>query len=352
MKRIVISLSLLGLCWAANGQTEPPVLAPNPALPPRAISIAPAPVTQSYGGVSGNYYGGGGTVVTSSSSTVPPIVVRFSGAGDDANSAMEEDLNVMGHLIERSLERGLGDDSPDFKMGIRMLYSEGGRSVRAMYLDGFGALFMIKVGFPVFAPNANEPKEPAPAADSDWDKAKKDLYARDDTRPTETAFASTGAKFDPDQVDELKQVLLQALKNASNIRNLKPNDFVAVSVFGHPATVASTRKSRSNKNQSSGLPQSNDAPSGAANRKNAVEAGRSEQKAVGQARVWDLSRTSSQGTVLTIRVKKSDVDAFAKNNLDFEAFQKKAEQQSYTGSGYGVSSINSWTKSSSGAVLR
>src|SRR6185369_2413066 len=189
MKTIVISSSLLALCWAASGQTEPPVLAPTPALPQRAVSIAPAPVAQSYGGgYSGNSYGGVGTVVTTSSG-VPPVVVRFSGAGDDVNGAMEEDLNVMSRLIERSLERGLGDESPDVKMGIRMLYSDGGRSVRAMYLDGFGALFMIKVGFPVFAPNANEPKEPAPAADTDWDKAKKDLYARDDTRPTETAFA-------------------------------------------------------------------------------------------------------------------------------------------------------------------
>src|SRR5207247_434461 len=101
MKRIVVIISLLALCWAANGQTEPPVLAPTPARPQRAISVAPAPVTQSYGGAySGNYYGGVGTVVTTSSG-VPPVVVRFSGAGDDIYSAMEEDLNVMSRLIER-----------------------------------------------------------------------------------------------------------------------------------------------------------------------------------------------------------------------------------------------------------
>src|SRR5882724_8866568 len=120
MKRIVISLSLVALCWEANGQTQPPVVAPatTPAVPQRPISVAP--VAQSYGGAySGNFYGGGGTVVTTSSG-VPPVVVRFSGAGDDINGAMEEDLNVMSRLIERSLERGLGDDSPEEKMGIPM----------------------------------------------------------------------------------------------------------------------------------------------------------------------------------------------------------------------------------------
>ena len=42
------------------------------------------------------------------------------------------------------------------------------------------------------------------------------------------------------------------------------------------------------------------------------------------------------------------MDAFAKGQMDLEAFQKKAEQHSYTGSGYGVSSINSWSKGSGG----
>jgi hypothetical protein len=41
-------------------------------------------------------------------------------------------------------------------------------------------------------------------------------------------------------------------------------------------------------------------------------------------------RESGRGeTVMTIRVKKSDVDAFAKGNLDLAGFRKKAAIQTY-----------------------
>jgi hypothetical protein len=38
---------------------------------------------------------------------------------------------------------------------------------------------------------------------------------------------------------------------------------------------------------------------------------------------------SSSATVLTIRAKKSDVDIFAKGELDFEQFQQKVEIFTY-----------------------
>ena len=59
----------------------------------------------------------------------------------------------------------------------------------------------------------------------------------------------------------------------------------------------------------------------------------------------DLLRASTQGTVLALRVKKADVDAFATGKLDLEALEKKVGQHSYPGSGYGITSINSWSRS-------
>jgi hypothetical protein len=53
---------------------------------------------------------------------------------------------------------------------------------------------------------------------------------------------------------------------------------------------------------------------------------------------------ASQGTVLTLRVKKSDVDAFEKGKLDFKAFEKAARFNAYPGSGYDVTTVNSWSR--------
>ena len=51
------------------------------------------------------------------------------------------------------------------------------------------------------------------------------------------------------------------------------------------------------------------------------------------------------GTVLTLRVTKADADAFAKGEMEFDAFQKKASMQAYTGNGDGLSSVSSWMQS-------
>jgi hypothetical protein len=52
--------------------------------------------------------------------------------------------------------------------------------------------------------------------------------------------------------------------------------------------------------------------------------------------------SARRGTVLTLRVKKSDVDAFAKGNLSYEEFQQRATVNAYVGSGHGITSLNSW----------
>ena len=49
-----------------------------------------------------------------------------------------------------------------------------------------------------------------------------------------------------------------------------------------------------------------------------------------------------QGTVMTIRVKKTDVDAFAKGAIDLKTFQARATLNVYVGAGYNTSSINTW----------
>jgi hypothetical protein len=52
--------------------------------------------------------------------------------------------------------------------------------------------------------------------------------------------------------------------------------------------------------------------------------------------------SARRGTVLTLRVKKSDVDAFAKGSLSYEEFQQRATVNAYVGSGHGITSLNSW----------
>src|SRR5436853_230141 len=121
MKNIVcISSILLMLVMAAFGQERPVSVAPAGASDPSTPvdRTAPAPVTPPFGAGFGGvslYSGSGIPAVTVSSAGVPPVVVRFAAGHDDGNAAMEEDLNVMSRLIERSLEREVGEDSTEVK---------------------------------------------------------------------------------------------------------------------------------------------------------------------------------------------------------------------------------------------
>src|SRR6266581_2890107 len=115
MKKSTIPI-LLVLCLPASAQVDPPDPLPAPQIGVSVIKGAP----QGLGGGGGAIVAGNNVWISSSSAGgVPPLVLRFSGGHDDANPAMEEDLNIMTRLIENALERGLGDDSPDVKMGIR-----------------------------------------------------------------------------------------------------------------------------------------------------------------------------------------------------------------------------------------
>src|SRR5260221_5613149 len=367
MKRFILIPATLGwLCACAIGQNTPAVVTPaaadGPATPPvpKRPKPAPTPAIPNYygggmGGGGGFNYSVGAVNFGSTPGGIPPLVVRFSGGGDETIGPLEEDLNIMTHVIERSLQNGLGEDVPEVKSGIRLLYSEGGRSVRGMFLEGFGAMFMIKVRFPLFAPSAPEPKETQTTSDSEWDKARQELYSDADGRITEVSQVAGGSQYDSEQVDQLKKVVMQALKNASNIHNLKPDDFVAVTVFGQPSAVSQVKKSRTKSATSTPSPQNQAAPRAetGVSRKVAADLAAVEEKAATLARL-EVIRNSSQGTVLAMRGRKSDVDAFARGKMDFESFEKKVEQHSYPGNGYGGSSINSWSKSrgSSGALAK
>jgi hypothetical protein len=164
-----------------------------------------------------------------------------------------------------------------------------------MYLDGFGVVVFLKVGFPLLGSAAPRQAAPEPA-DTEWNRAKQDLLA--EKRRELTSELVAGQPYDAAQVETLKNQIFTALKDATNIRSIKATDLIAVTAFGPPSTSGGK-----------------------------------------------VGVSESRGTVLTIRVKKSDIDSYASNKLDLDKFKEKAAVAAYSGTGYGLTSINSWAKS-------
>jgi len=330
-------------CSGLHAQTKP-TSAPAAASPVGGENVTVAASTAP-GGLRGIPVGRGGVTATtpttaapgyysSSRDSIPPVIIRFGDDNEKVTANLEEDLSIMTHLISRTLERAASDDKVVSKLGVPMLLTGSGKSVRAMFVEGMGALFMIKVDFPVMGPSTEPTKESEKEGnDSEWSAARRELFGAPD------AWSRTyqaEPKYNAEEVELLKTQLINALKNAANIRGLGSSESVTIAVFGHPAP---TRAKDS-------LPGRRAGANHAAATDQAVNAVGQYPRALNQYSVT-TSADTGRGTVLTLRATKSDITAFASGKLDPDAFKAKVRTASYVGSGYGVTSVNSWATSGS-----
>jgi hypothetical protein len=160
------------------------------------------------------------------------------------------------------------------------------------------------VSFPLLpAANKAEAQKEEKQTNSQWEEARQEVFGD----PAESAnLSGVGAEpYSEERVNRLKSSLLEALKNAANIRDLKSDEGVTLCVLGgtkaFPGRVWSV-------------------------------AGRP------GARTGDIAllsgqpgKTAQRGTILTIRAKKGDIDAFAKDQMSLEEFQKKSRITLYEG---------------------
>jgi hypothetical protein len=227
---------------------------------------------------------------------------------------MEEDLNVMARVLEKAVIAN-GDDGESRKaMGIELLSLAGSSSgVRNLYLEGHGALFLLRVGFPLLAPPRKEDAENATTkepASSAWEEARSDLYGGRRREPM-----PRGEEFDEQKVERLKDSLLDALRNATHIRHLQPTETITVMVAGESARPERGRR---------------------------VVAGfggggRGAGGGIGDFGNADVFKWAEPGrpapargdSTLLVRVKKSDADAFAADKMGQDEFRKKATILAY-----------------------
>ena len=214
----------------------------------------------------------------------------------------------MSHILEKTVsERAGGHGGVAYggtAMGIGVLYAPEANPLRSLYLEGYGALFLMNVGFPLLPPPQAEGQQEKTETSSDWEEAKQEVFGQ----PGGGHVTGTQSEpYDKERVGRLREGLLESLKNASNIRDLKPDDSITLCVFGGPG---------------SGQPKS----------RTYVKRGTGSSDGRYEAGVVGWAGGPARQTMMTIRVKKSDADAFAKGTLTPEEFRKRAQVASYAGS--------------------
>ncbi len=226
--------------------------------------------------------------------------------------AVTEDMNVMARIFEKNLQqahiataRGGLFLSGDYLFGT--LLGRGRDAIQSMYLQGYGALFLMKVDFPLSPPpQVQQEKETKQEEDTDpvWTEMKQEMFEPEESRRRRTE-RSEQKKYDAEKVENLKTTLVKALKHAANIRSLKPDESVVLTITGSgqsagDAMIVTTK---------------------------AIVLNGENTRIVKESVPGGAGFTSR--TVLVIRAKKSDIDSFAKGGLDLDQFRERVQLLTY-----------------------
>jgi hypothetical protein len=261
------------------------------------------------------------------------LVIQSTEPDPVATVNAEEDLAIMSRILRKAVGNSQ-DEGRRVVLGTEVSVFGSASGARNIYLDGYGALFLLSVRYPLIAPEEKRDEVKAKDTISDeWKEARDELADELQGRPGGYGGSSAGFSqnwswsstrspaedFDSDKVDKLKTSLFEALKNATHMRILKPNDFVTVVVQGAEAVRVESAKRKTAPPATAAVGKPGPADSDG-------KPGNTPSKVVSKS---SRKRTSLGETVMTLRVKKSDVDAFAQGKLDLDAFRKKASLQTY-----------------------
>jgi hypothetical protein len=236
-----------------------------------------------------------------------PLVIRGNDMDSNAVANVQEDLAVMSRILNKAIDREVGREGRDSAMGIVLSALPGSRRPQSIYLEGYGALFLVSVKFPLVPAPAREDDKPEKAVDNTWEQTKREMngnrianvrvwngYGGGDASPD----------YNSEQVEGLKKELIETMKNAANIRDVKPGEWVTVTVIG----------SRQG---------------GVTHVKRMSTGSKGKTTARAEVYVADAGRSAPRESTLTLRAKKSDVDAYAKGDIDGDQFKKRVSVAAY-----------------------
>lgn len=258
------------------------------------------------------------SLTTASRIPAQPLVIANHTTPEDL-AECREDLAVMARLLGKAAT-SVSEASRNTAMGITlsMLGEVNGLArQQPLYVEGFGAIFTLRVQFPlVEPPRKDEEKAPKDndASKETWEEARRELYGGRQGRTAvmvgtgpNWAASSEPTPYSAETVDRLKKALIETLKHASNIRNLKSEDQIVVAVIGNGGSGSGR----------------------AVNVATASSSGTTRTRAVTLNRGGGSANDGSRTSTLTLRVRKSDVDAFAKGRLTLDEFTRKTALASY-----------------------
>jgi hypothetical protein len=291
-----ILIVLAGLTSAFSGAAARPTLSQ-----PANVPISAAPVAGSTVSISGEVIG---DPFLPEQTQENVLVVPTPDLPAENQAELTEDLSIMCRIFDRSVPAAggaVGFAYGDRVDSLRWVIGQQSRGTQGLYLDGYGALFFIRIEYPLVPTEKEDtgqakPEEPV---DSVWSQTAREMSGQPRDEPQSDRNAPG---YDSQKVENLKKTLVKTLAHASNIRMRRPQDVITL-VAG---AWSDSRGSVYGRYRSTGWSASATAPR------------------PGAAKPPSAARNPT-AALLIMRVTKADVDAFAKSQLTLAQFTEKVQ---------------------------
>jgi hypothetical protein len=193
--------------------------------------------------MSSGFPGGGGSrnnlILQSTRSHTQPALLTTRALDEQTRAQWQEDLRVMDKLLRDEVNRVEGDSRQ--AMGIRLLLVDRAHAA-PMWVDGFGVIFDYDINLPLAgatgrsSTSTNESK-----TGSAWERARQSIESGTTTNRPARPKRPTGRTFEPATVEALVDALAAMLGEAKNMRHLKSDESVLVTVSGSDETGTPAR---------------------------------------------------------------------------------------------------------------
>ncbi|MCP4712258.1 MAG: hypothetical protein GY869_26850 [Planctomycetes bacterium] len=245
------------------------------------------------------------------------VIPGSEALSDEEMGTVVEDMQIMSHII--SLKLNEGDINPLGRRGLAYTWGNNRSSeLESMYLEGFGALFMMDTEYSLIAPveKTAEPKEEA--KDKLWTDVRRSLTEPPKGRGyggtlLESSGRSRTATYSAEAVSKLQDTILQTLVHASNMSQVADDEVIVVHVTGAPQLVQST--------ETEVEPEVTDAVENTGGGIGGVSGG----VAIGLAPPGFSSRgrqaVVGRSTHMVFRAPMTEINALANDEIDFETFK-------------------------------
>lgn len=242
-----------------------------------------------------------------------------------------EDMQVMSHILDERFKetrrvQGAFTDFGDF-------FGRDNRTTEAIYLQGYGVLFSMEVNFafsPPLKPQEQGAEQTAENVDSIWQRARQQMFSSGD--PRSSRGPDSAEEYNSQMVEELKRDLITTLKHAANIRGVQPDEWIILTVIGGGRQAGGVFGGGGFMMGGMGM-SGGSAYGGTSSGGMGGSGGGGMYGGMGGGMMGGMGGFSemsvSPATVLTIRAKKSDIDAYAKGEQILVQFEQKVQIFTY-----------------------